>query len=101
MPKCNCPTPPGGEVECESGQLCTCIVKNGRVFAKCSSPPDHYDEKAVKNWVLEVVTEIPRDPYADISSVDDEILRQGKYVSPDGKLEVTFLMPTQGQELGA
>ena len=49
---CNCPTPPGGRVECEPDQAAVCWVDaDGNLLARCFSVPEDVRSASVKSGV--------------------------------------------------
>ena len=93
MSNCHCPDPPGGEVECEPGQLAMCTIKNGKVLAKCATPPKGASGLALHNWVLSMVYDQHRDHLAPLSEEDKRILEWQTYESFDGSVLITFRIP--------
>ena len=47
-----CAVPPGGAVTCESGQVASCTVKDGKVDGRCTTPPANKRGTALKAFVL-------------------------------------------------
>lgn len=101
---CPCPSPPGGQVTCEPGQLAKCIIRNGSVEASCTDPPDSIRKKMMQlktteamlnnsfiaNWILIEVTGDKRSDHQAISILDQNILRTGSYANPRLKITVKF-----------
>jgi len=94
---CNCPTPPGGTVTCEDGQLAICVVRNGVIEARCVNPPTYASEIEMSNWILSTVTGDYRHPQSPIEPEMQRILVAGRYESDD--VQVTFRL-IQGEQLG-
>lgn len=97
---CNCPKPPGGQVICSANQLAICGIREGRIVSGCYDKPDYASRieeqhrlQVQRNWALAVITATPRDDYAELSSEDYQILRQGSYQDPSRKYVVTFSLP--------
>jgi hypothetical protein len=97
MSSCQCPTPPGGTVTCEPGQLAICSVKNGEVQGSCRTPRHGAPYLEVANWTLQIITEKPRYLLQPLSSTDTQILSSGKFERPDGTV-LMFRMPQSGPE---
>jgi len=97
---CNCPTPPGGSITCNPDQLAVCGLVNGQIVSGCFDRPGHAsliaDEEERKvvltNWVLSVVSGIPREDYDPVLPEEYEALKRGEVRAPDGSV-VRFTMP--------
>lgn len=90
---CDCPHPPGGKVNCESDQLAICRVRNGAIEAECLTPLDRLSVTALANRVLWQITGVSRSLRAEMTSIDEQVLRAGNYVDPSTDERVTFRMP--------
>lgn len=100
MPKnrCNCPTPPGGYVDCEPGQVASCTIVNSQVEARCTTPPEGLTRIQLRNWILQEVTGVSRDLNETILSREQQILVNEIFVSSDETRRVNFkYIPLPGQ----
>src|SRR5947207_236375 len=89
---CHCVDPPGGEGQCEPDQLAICRARGGKCITKCSSPPA--DTTTIQEryaWALSEIT--GRKHATPLSSKSLDILAKGKYVDPDTREAVTFVLP--------
>jgi hypothetical protein len=108
---CQCPNPPGGVVTCAPHQLAICRVVNGEVKSECVDPPRGLAGARLYAWVLEKVTQLPRERprmvgylrYAHghrrlrrvwyFSRAERRILARRKYHDPQRGMSVRFVMP--------
>lgn len=97
---CQCPTPPGGQVNCGADQLAICRVKDGQVQSECVDQPKYLatlrpDERDTVrgNWALRIITGAYRQEDQELSDEDRRVLLSGKYRSDDGRENVTFTLP--------
>jgi hypothetical protein len=92
MTSCNCPNPPGGVVNCPDDHTAVCRVVNGQAVSECI-PPDDLDGEAQAVRIIEIVTGI-KSATGRLTPTDRAILASGSYASPDGKMKVTFKLPS-------
>jgi hypothetical protein len=90
---CNCPKPPGGQVECDLHQLAICRVTRGVPETWCVSPPKKERVQELWNWALEQITDIERSPSQAVTVPDLDILSAGRYEDPGRQIVVTFTLP--------
>jgi hypothetical protein len=99
---CDCPNPPGGRVTCRADQLAICRVIDGRIESQCIDKPtidqslsDRAKETTISNWVLGIIKGEKRSPTEEINKRDRDIMRSGRYQSPETKEVVTFSLPRE------
>jgi hypothetical protein len=97
---CQCPTPPGGQVNCGPHQFAICRVRNGQVQSECVDQPksfailkDHARQVARNNWALQIITGIERDENQQLSGEDFQVLVAGQYRNEETDETVTFSLP--------
>jgi hypothetical protein len=93
MTSCNCPNPPGGVVNCPDDHTAVCRVVNGQAESECIPPELDLDEETQAVRLVEIVTGI-KSATGRLTPIDLAILSSGSYVSPDGKMTVTFKLPS-------
>jgi len=94
--KCNCPTPPGGDVTCEPHQLAICRVIPGpppKSRARCVTPPKNANPQELQNWALGKITRIRRSRNQVVTRREVAILGAGRYEDPRQRFVVTFNLP--------
>src|ERR1035437_6880128 len=97
---CQCPTPPGGQVNCGPHQLAICSVRNGQVESGCIDQPksfailkDYARQVARNNWALQIITGVERDENQQLSEEDFRVLVAGEYGNEKTGEIVTFSLP--------
>ena len=93
---CTCPAP-GGQVTCEAGQFPTCRIYNGKVDARCYTPPSGASPRALQNWVLQIVMGQLRLPTQEVTAEERRLLERGMHQRLDGTL-IHFRMPQPSSE---
>lgn len=88
---CNCPSPPGGSVECSKDQMALCIVENGTVRRVCQNVVKDKDDSTIVNFALSIITGEIRPDYNNVSDYDIQILQSGEFYR--GNVAVTFNLP--------
>jgi hypothetical protein len=94
MTSCNCPNPPGGVVNCPDDHTAVCRVVGGQAVSECLPPDDDLDGEAQAVRIVEIVTGT-KSATGRLTPTDRAILASGSYVSPDGKMKVTFQLPSK------
>jgi hypothetical protein len=51
-----CAVPPGGAITCESGQVASCTVRDGKIDGRCKTPPSNKSGLELKAFVLSDLT---------------------------------------------
>jgi hypothetical protein len=97
---CQCPTPPGGEVNCGPHQLAICRVKDGKVHSQCIDQPGAFAdlnatelEIARRNWALQIITGTKRVWKQKLVDEDKQILMEREYHNEKTGEVVTFSLP--------
>lgn len=88
-----CADPPGGSVTCESGQVASCAIRNGKVDGRCKTPPANMKAADLKAFVLSDLTGKKVSASDVNTSKYQEILRQGR-LEINGQV-VTFKIPKE------
>jgi len=89
-----CADPPGGSITCESRQVASCAVKNGKVNGHCKTPPANMKATDLKAFVL---SDLKGESVSatDVNSKENkDILSQGTLTTSDGKI-VNFKIPKE------
>lgn len=102
---CQCPKPPGGSITCSDKQLALCSYRDGQIVSGCFDQPDAIAEKAtsrdrtlaMRNWALGIITNRTRSLDQRLGDSELDILRNGRYVDPDGN-ETRFTLPATVSE---
>ena len=92
---CDCPTPPGGRIQCEDQQVAICRVREGKVYGQCKTPPKGSSEGVpLRVWILSELLETQIQPQ-DLERRQElrQILSEGKYTNPKTREVVTFRLP--------
>jgi hypothetical protein len=97
---CNCPSPPGGTIECADDQLAVCGYQNGQIISGCYGRPSHVfgirDEStkqlALANWIISTVTQFNRSDSDPIEAIYLAMLSIGQYENQTGEM-VAFKTP--------
>ncbi len=95
--KCNCPSPPGGSVECGDDQLAICQIKNGQIVARCISPGRFTTSpQAQLKWAIKILSEYSRSEIGYLGRTEQlEILKKGRIKTrgPRGNIiELSFTL---------
>src|SRR5688572_19629807 len=88
---CHCPTPPGGQVVCETHQLAVCIIEDGQARMQCLDPIKTDNSLTLVNWALSQITGEVRAQFSIIDNRETSLLAQGRYWVLNK--EVTFSLP--------
>lgn len=96
MSSCDCPNPPGGQINCSSGQMAICRVVNGAPVGQCLDPPNY---SAFNNssdldlvWAWEQITGQRVPGKLNVTPSEKAILLSGEYKTAEGQT-ITFKLP--------
>jgi len=89
---CDCESPPGGQIRCEDNQIPFCIVKDGRVFGVCRTPPVSQNRgNELRAWVLSQVTGVEtKAQEVQNNAAKKQILDAGSFTNPRTREVITF-----------
>lgn len=85
MPRCECPVPPGGSVECPSGQIPVCIVRDGKTVGRC------FPAKS-QNQLLKLIGSEIGEYASELQSRRASFFKNEYFQSADGHVEITLSM---------
>ena len=85
MPRCDCPVPPGGSVECPEGQIPVCIVRGGKTFARCF-------RAEVRNQLIKLIGSEIGGYASELQQQQDSFFKNQYFQSSDGFIRITITM---------
>ena len=92
---CDCPSPPGGQIQCDNNQVAFCRISEGKVIGTCKAPPrDQREGTRLQAWVILELTGERVSP-DDISKRPElkRIITQGEFTNPKTGEIIRFRLP--------
>ena len=106
---CDCPKPPGGQINCPPNQMAVCRVVNGVAVGDCIDPPSFaHDTSGVvtpeardsearflRKWAYTEITGLQPASRQALLPSELAILKSGIFEDPSRGLRVTFTLPPE------
>ena len=92
---CECPSPPGGGIQCEDNQFGFCKLRDGKINGACITPPQNLSKGfELEAWILSELLNKKITANMVMENAEfKEIINKGTYVNPSTGEATYFILP--------